>query len=128
MKGRSADWASQLAGQPLSVVTRAVTAASFDGLWVDPAGFATAKANRIRSKLTQLLGVDALVSPDHDLWFFDLRPYRATLERTYTPAALSRLREQTVHPLRRSCIAGGRPDQGLASELIPGLTGPPCPR
>ena len=44
MKGRSADWAAQLAGQPLSLVTAAAAAAGFDGVWVDPAAFDPANA------------------------------------------------------------------------------------
>ena len=44
MKGRSADWAAQLAGQPLSLVTAAAAAGGFDGVWVDPAAFDLAQA------------------------------------------------------------------------------------
>ncbi len=61
----------------------------------------------MRSALRSLLGVQPLVSPDRDLWFFDLRPYLARLERTHPPARLSLLRERTLHPLRTACVAGG---------------------
>jgi phosphoglycerol transferase len=107
VKGRPADWAAQLAGQPLSFVTAAVTAAGFDGLWVDPAGFEPVIAQRVKAALRTLLRVSPLVSPDRDLWFFDLRPYRARLERSYPPAQLGLLRERTLHPLRAACAAGG---------------------
>ncbi len=107
MKGRPADWAAQLAGQPLSLVTAAVAAAGFEGVWVDPAAFDPAKANQVHSALRSLLGVQPLVSPDRDLWFFDLRPYLARLERTHTPAQLTALREATLYPLSTACVAGG---------------------
>jgi len=107
MKGRSDDWAAQLAGQPLSLMTAAVAAIGFDGVWVDPAGFAPAKAERLRAALHSLLGVRPLVSPDGDLWFFDLRPYRAGLERSHMPAQLALLRERALHPLRAGCVSGG---------------------
>ena len=107
IKGRPADWAAQLAGQPLSLVTAAVAAAGFEGVWVDPAAFNPAKANQVHSALRSLLGVQPLVSPDRDLWFFDLRPYLARLERTHTPAQLTALREATLHPLSTACVAGG---------------------
>ena len=63
MKGRSGDWAAQLAGQPLSLVTAAVAAVGFDGVWVDPAGFAPAKAEGLRAALRSLLGVGRSTVP-----------------------------------------------------------------
>ena len=139
--GRSADWAAQLAGQPLSLVSAAVAAAGFDGIWIDPAGFTAAKANRVRSALRSLLGAAPLESRDRDLWFFDLRPYRARLDRQFTAAELARLRERTLHPPPSSGCAGvgaalSDPamapfvlgQSGPASTLVAGLTGPSCPR
>ena len=107
MKGRASDWSAQLAGQPLSYVLAAATAAGFDGLWVDPAGFEPAKAAAIRTTLAALLSQAPLVSPLGDLWFFDLRPYRALLRRTEPPALVQLLRERTLRPLRTTCSAAG---------------------
>ena len=107
MKGRPSDWSAQLAGQPLSYVLAAATAAGFDGLWVDPAGFEPAKAAAMRTTLEALLSQAPLVSPLGDLWFFDLRPYRALLRRTEPPALVELLRERTLRPLRTTCSAAG---------------------
>lgn len=107
MKGRPTDWAAQLAGQPLSFVVASVAAEGFDGIWVDPAGFEAPRARQVRSVLRSLLGAAPLVSPDGDLWFFDLRPYRAHLARAAGQAQLRVLRQRTLQPLRMACAAGG---------------------
>jgi phosphoglycerol transferase len=107
MKGRAGDWAAQLAGQPLAMVLASAVAAGFDGLWVDPAGFEPAKGARVLSAARSLLRVEPLESPDRDLWFMDLRPYRARLERTHSAAQIALLRERTLHPLRAACASGG---------------------
>ncbi len=106
-KGRPADWSAQLAGHPLSFVVAAVAAAGFDGIWIDPAGFEPAKARRVLAALRGLLGAAPLVSPDGDLWFFDLRRYRARQQRSHPAAQLSRLRELTLSPLRTVCQTDG---------------------
>jgi len=107
IKGRPADWSAQLAGQPLSYLLAAVAASGFDGLWVDPAGFYPAGAQRIRAALPALLRQASLVSPDHDLYFFDLRPYAARLRAAQPPALLVLLRQRTLYPLRAACAPGG---------------------
>ncbi len=107
IKGRPADWAAQLAGQPLSFVIASVAAVGFGGIWVDPAGFEDSKAARLRSALRSLLGVAPLLSPLGDLWFFDLRPYHARLQRLHAPAQLRLLRDRALRPLQASCAAGG---------------------
>lgn len=107
IKGTPADWSAGLAGQPLPYVLAAAATAGFDGLWVDPAGFEPDKAAAIRDGLRELLGERPLVSPLGDLWFFDLRPYQAQLERTSPPGQLERLRAATLHPLTVACATGG---------------------
>jgi hypothetical protein len=107
MKGRPADWSAELAAQPLSYLLAAVSAAGFDGVWLDPAGFEPTGATRIEAGLRSELGVAPLLSPDRDLWFFDLRPYRHRLERAQSVPELALLRERTLHPLRTACAPGG---------------------
>lgn len=107
MKGRPADWPAQLTGQPLAFVTASVAAAGFDGVWVDPAGFDPAMAPRVEAALSSILGAAPLISPDRDLWFYDLRPYLARLEQTPSQAQHAALRERTLDPLRTACAAGG---------------------
>ncbi|MGI8430134.1 MAG: hypothetical protein ACR2OB_12740 [Solirubrobacteraceae bacterium] len=106
IKGRAADWSAQLAGQPLSFVVASVLAVGFDGIWVDPAGFEAGKAQQVRSALDSLLGAP-LVSPDRDLWFYDLRSYGARLWRASGQAQLRWLGEEALHPLRTACARGG---------------------
>ncbi len=106
-KGRASDWPAQLSGQPLSYVLAAVSAAGFDGLWVDPAGFEPGKANEIRVALQRSLGHAPLLSPRGDLWFFDLRENLRRLRRARPAALLSLLRTRTLRPLSVSCHAGG---------------------
>jgi hypothetical protein len=107
VKGRGGDWAAALAAKPLALVMAGAVAAGFDGVWMDPAGFEPAQATRILSALRSVLGVRPLGSPDRDLWFLDLRPYRARLERDTARTQLALLRERTLHPLTASCAADG---------------------
>lgn len=104
VKGRAADWPAQLAGRPLSLLLPSIAAAGFDGLWFDPAGFTAAKATAVEAALRSLLRQDPLLSPDRDLWFFDLRRYALGLRESHSPALL---REFTLHPLRAACAPGG---------------------
>ncbi len=120
VKGRPADWPAQLAGQPLSYVVAAVTATGFDGLWVDPAGFEPALARRLRAGLVSILGRAPLLSPDQELWFFDLRPYRLRLQRSHSATQLTLLRARTLQPLRTAC------SRGRLSLVNPSLTPRPA--
>ncbi len=105
-KGRASDWSAQLAGQPLPLVTAAAAAAGFDGVWLDPAGFEPPQARRVLTGLRVILGAP-LASPDEDLFFFDLRPYRRRLQHTHTARQLAALQTRTLHPLRTGCAPGG---------------------
>jgi len=106
-KGRAGDWSAQLAGQPLPYVLAAASAAGFDGLWVDPAGFEPGKAARLRAALQSALGQAPLLSPRGDLWFFDLRGNLRRLRQAHPAALLSLLRARTLRPLSAACHAGG---------------------
>ena len=103
IKGRPADWEASLASEPLDVVVAAAAAADFRAIYVDPAGYGLAVAARVRAGLTHLLGAGPLVSPLHDAWLFDLRPYLRRLRRTVSPAALAAARTAALDPLRTAC-------------------------
>ncbi len=107
MKGTPADWPAGLAGEPLPYVVAAAAASGFDGLWVDPAGFDAGKAEQLRTALEALLDTPPLVSPQRDLWLFDLRPYLARLRGSAEAPRLSLLREATLHPFTASCAGNG---------------------
>jgi hypothetical protein len=103
MKGRATDWQGQLAPKPLYLSLAAAAEDGFQGLWVDPHGYATKLRKRLAPLLEKLLGVAPLLSPAHDLLFFDLRPFAATLAHRHTAAQLAALRFATLYPLRTAC-------------------------
>ena len=103
MKGRAADWQSQLAAKPLYLSLAAAADTGFQGLWVDPHGYATKVRKRLAPLLEKLLGAAPLLSPAHDLLFFDLRPFASSLARLHTAAQLAALRFATLYPLRIAC-------------------------
>ncbi len=103
IKGRAADWQGQLAAKPLYLSLAAAAEDGFQGLWIDPHGYATKIRKRLAPLLEKLLGVTPLVSPAHDLLFFDLRPFAAVLQRRHTAAQLAALRFATLYPLRTAC-------------------------
>lgn len=106
MKGRPADWSSQLAAKPLGLALPAIVAAGFDGLWVDPQGYPQDNGRQIESALQTLLAQKPLTSRAGDLWFFDLRPYRAQLQRTHGASQINALRATGLAPLGTSCATG----------------------
>ena len=100
MRGRPADWQSQLAGEPPAVVVAAAASAGFDGIYVDRLGYGGASGPSLERALRRLLGVQALVSADRRLAFFDIRPYARRLLRVTPPARIQALREATLRPVR----------------------------
>jgi phosphoglycerol transferase len=107
MKGRPADWQAPLATQPLYLSLAAAAANGFDGLWVDPHGYSAKARPLLVPILERVLGVYPLLSPAHDLQFWDLRPFAARLARTRPAAQLAALRASTLHPLRTACGTEG---------------------
>lgn len=103
MKGRAADWQGALAVKPLYLSLAAATVDGFQGLWVDPHGYSPSTRKRLAPLLEKLLGVAPLLSPAHDLLFFDLRPFALRLTQLHTPGQLGALRYATLHPLRATC-------------------------
>lgn len=107
MKGRPADWQSELASKPLYLSLAAAAADGFQGLWVDPHGYSAVTRPRLAPALGKLLGVAPLYSPVGDLMFFDLRPFAAALSHAHGGAQLQELRAATLHPLRAACGSDG---------------------
>ncbi|MEA2354277.1 MAG: hypothetical protein QOD61_406, partial [Solirubrobacteraceae bacterium] len=103
IKGRPADWEEALSAKPLDVAVAGAAVAGFDGIYVDPRGYGSVVARRVRARLTGLLGAGPVVSPAGDAWLFDARPYAARLRRTTSPAVLAAVREATLNPLRTDC-------------------------
>jgi phosphoglycerol transferase len=107
MKGRPADWASQLAAKPVPLAVAAAAAAGFDGLWVEPYGYSVTRAPALEHALESLLGQVPAVSALGDLWFWDLRPYARHMRATHSAAQISALRIAALSPLRTSCNGEG---------------------
>lgn len=107
MKGRPADWASQLVTKPLTFVADTATIDGFDGLWVDLAAYRPPSRRQIERKLTAITGQRPRFSPLHDLAFYDLRPLRTLLTKAQPAGTLRALRDKTLHPLRTTCTATG---------------------
>ncbi|HEX5195172.1 MAG TPA: hypothetical protein VFW09_20445 [Solirubrobacteraceae bacterium] len=105
MKGRAANWSAQLAAKPLSLSVSGATAAGFEGLVVNPAGYPGAE-RQVRAALRRLLHTAPRTSPDGSLWFYDLRPYARRLRATHSPPQLAALRDAVLHPLRLTCAPG----------------------
>jgi hypothetical protein len=122
IKGRSGDWQSQLAPKPLGLSISAAAAAGFAGLYVDPRGYEDQPRGPFARALAGLLGVAPLVSPRHDLWFFDLRPYARRLAGAHSAQQLSALRDATLTPLRAGCGSGGlaleNPSSGPVTAVV----------
>ena len=142
-KGRPADWAAQLADQPLALVEASATAAGFDGLWLDPAGFEQPRARQVLGAVEATLASAPLLSPDGDLAFFDLRPLRRRLIERFGADRIAALGVRVLHPahpLHTGCAALGSvpidpalapflPREGdPAGATVVGLAGPPCRR
>ncbi len=106
-KGRSSDWAAQLAAKPVQLVVPAAAAAGFDGLWLEPDGYSATRTTELLAVLEGMLGEQPLVSEAGDLWFFDLRAYAQRLRATHTAAAVAALRTATLTPLRTACRHNG---------------------
>jgi phosphoglycerol transferase len=105
MKGRAANWSAQLAPKPLDLSVTGATAAGFEGLTVDVAGYPGAEA-QVRAALRHLLHAPARPSADGSLLFYDLRPFARRLRSTHTAAQLTALRDAVLHPLRLTCAPG----------------------
>jgi phosphoglycerol transferase len=99
MKGRPADWQSQLAASPVPQQVPAVAAAGFSGILIDRFGYADGAAS-IESALRGFLGESPIVSADGRLSFFDLRPYAAHLRSTWPSQQVAALRTDTLQPVR----------------------------
>ncbi len=95
MRGRDADWQEYTSRLPTADMVDAITAAGFDGIYLDRQGYAD---RTVESDIqTHLGGAAPMVSADGRLVFFDLRPHRAELEATLGTDGLAMLGQETLH-------------------------------
>jgi phosphoglycerol transferase len=95
MRGRQSDWQEYTSRQPTPDMVDAVTAAGFDGIYLDRAGYPDQTVeNDIR---TALGGAEPLVSADGRLVFYDLRPHRDQMVAAKGADAVAQLGQQTLY-------------------------------
>jgi phosphoglycerol transferase len=76
VKGRpSADWQADLADKPTEVMLDTVVSKGFEGIYIDRFGYPD-RAAELEAELSDLLGVEPLVSPDGRRSFFSLLSYK----------------------------------------------------
>jgi phosphoglycerol transferase len=95
MRGREADWQEYTSRLPTGQMVDALTAAGFDGIYLDRLGYAD---RTVESDIqAQLGGQPPMVSADGRLVFFDLRPHLEKLNATMGRDAVARLGDDTLH-------------------------------
>jgi phosphoglycerol transferase len=95
MRGRQADWQEYTTRQPAPDMVDAVTAAGFDGIYLDRNGYTD---RTIENGIAGALGGTApLVSGNGRFAFYDLRPHRAELEAKLGGDGVTRLGNETLH-------------------------------
>ncbi len=99
MKGRPADWRSQLEGSKPQRWLAAATAAGFSGVYVDRFGYDDG-GRAIEAKLARLVGGPSLVSANARLVFFDVTQLGRRIHALNAPAALRAARAAILDPPR----------------------------
>lgn len=97
VRGRPGDWFAAMATLPTNYVLPAVTAAGFDGLVVHRGPYGELGIDA-EAEVCRILNQRAVSSPNGQLAFLDLRPYREQLRRTHGAAAVAGLGEVTIMP------------------------------
>ena len=94
MKGREADWQEYTTRQPTPDMVDAITAAGFDGIYLDRAAYGD---TTIEDGIKTALGGQApLVSSNGRLVFFDLRAHHDELVERLGVDGVARLSDQTL--------------------------------
>ncbi len=115
MRGRAADWQEYTSRQPTPDMVDAVTAAGFDGIYLDRAGYPDQTVeNDIRAHLG---GTEPLVSADGRLVFFDLRPHRAQMVAATGADAVTQLGQETLYRPRVEYRDGFAPRTFASTEV-----------
>lgn len=133
MKGRPQDWASQAQSLPVSTLIDGVIAAGFSGIYIDRYGY-TDSAASLTAEIRGITGAAPIVSRDHRLEFFDLRPFLTRLRARVGANVLTRLGNAMLHPPLVAFgagfydnEAGSRWAQSSASASLTNVSGSPEP-
>jgi phosphoglycerol transferase len=98
MRGRPADWTPDLAGRPLEEMLDRVTAAGFEGLYIDRFGFVD-HASALEAQVSALAGPASVFSRDGRLSFFDLRSWSRQQRDRLGADATAELGRLVLHPV-----------------------------
>ncbi len=95
MRGRQADWQEYTTRQPVPDMVDALTAAGFDGIYLDRQGYTD---QEVETAITAALGgAPPMMSADGRLVFFDLRAHRAAMEAALGTDGVARLGQETLY-------------------------------
>jgi phosphoglycerol transferase len=85
MKGREADaWQKEISSQDLPAMTRNLSFAGFNGIYVDSFGYT--KPDEIVNSLSSTLNTKPIVSGDKRLYFFSMVEYNRRLRANMSAA------------------------------------------
>jgi phosphoglycerol transferase len=99
MRARPEDWQAELAGAQPDRLIAAISAAGFDAIYVDRAGYADG-GRQLETDVSRITGATPRVSPDTRFSLFDLRGYAAAQRRRTPASELRALAYATLHPVR----------------------------
>jgi hypothetical protein len=100
MKGRPRDWQSETVNLPPELLVPMVSAAGFQGIYLDRFGYAD-NGIAVESQLRRILGVaPSFPSPNARLLFFDMRSYNAQLRAEHPRSQIAALATVTLRPLQ----------------------------
>ncbi len=115
MRGRDADWQEYTTRQPTPKMVDAVTAAGFDGIYLDRLGYAD---STVEDGIATALGAPpSIVSGNGRFAFYDLRPYRTQLEARLGADGVARLGAETLHRPRVEYRDGFAPRTFASTEV-----------
>jgi hypothetical protein len=97
IEGQPSDWTPAVITRPLPQMLADLSAAGFQGIYVDRLGLPDGGANLIPA-LGRDLGVAPLVSPDGRLEFFNMTAYNRQLRKRYPARLIAHLGYATLHP------------------------------
>jgi hypothetical protein len=95
VRGRQADWQSQVVKLATPAMLDAITAVGFDGLWIDTLGYPN-QAREIIDEVEAATGERPVASPNGRFVFFDLRDYSAQVRSDLGPAGVRALAAETL--------------------------------
>jgi hypothetical protein len=127
LKGLPSDWESAAVTQPFPLMLAEVSAAGFQGIYVDSYGYTDGGA-ALNHDLQTLLGVVPFVSADGRLYFFNMSHYNQRLREQYPAAVVARLRTAALYPAGGQACQSGRVATPVTERVSPLCAAGPKPQ